>query len=161
MWNKIKDFVGKYWMMLLNFFKFPQAWLAVSVLVVCLSLYLLCCDFRFFEFLVIAIVIPILAYAFGLYYYTCAVITVRPEYFQDKDKTLSIHADGKAYSIKKEFPQLKIYFSRKGKHDVYLYGKDRKLVDSSQSQEANTYEHDIDYVEFKKNESKDAGKENK
>ena len=139
--------------------KFPQTWLAISVLVVCLSLYfhlkgfkswsdIPWRDIRFLtEFILIALVIPALAYAFGLYYYTCTVITVRPEYFQDKDKKLPIHADGKAYSIKKKFPQLKIYFSRKGKHSVYLYDKKGNLYGS---QEVNTYEHHIDYVEFKK-----------
>ena len=151
--NKIKIFVRKYWIMRPDFLKFPQTWLAISVLVVCLSFYLLCCDIQRFEFLVIVIVIPALAYAFGSYYYTSAVITVVPEYLQDKDKTLYIHADGKEYSIEKEFHQLKIYFSRKGKHSIYLYDKtNNKMVDSPQK--ANTYEHYIDYVEFKKKRTK-------
>lgn len=155
-----KNAVRKYWMMRPNFLKFPQTWLAISALVVCLSGYFLCCDIRFFEFLVVVIVIPALAYAFGLYYYTCAVITVRPECFQDegegealKDKDLYIHVDGKEYFIKKEFHQLKTYFSRKGKHSIYLYDKtNNKMVDSPQK--ANTYEHYIDFVEFKKKRTK-------
>jgi len=150
-------------MSLRSFFKFPQTWLAISVLVVCLSLYfhlkgfeswsdIPLRDIRFItEFIIIVLVIPALAYAFGLYYFTCAVITVKPECFQDKDETMSIHADGKVYSIKKKFSQLKIYFSLKGKHSVYLYDRNGNLYGP---QEANTYEHHITYVEFNKKDNK-------
>lgn len=146
------------------FYKFPQFRLFLSVFVVSILLYFHLKDFeslsdiplhdiRFLTgFILIVLVIPALTYAFGVYYYTCAVITVRPEYFQDKDETLSIHADGKAYSIKKEFPQLKVYFSRKGKHSVYLYDENGMVGDGPQK--ANTYEHHIDYVEFKKKSNK-------
>lgn len=163
LWNWIKNVVGECQKSLRSFFKFPQAWLAISVLVVCLSGYFLCCDIRFFEFLVIVIVIPALAYAFGSYYYTSAVITAKPECFQDeaqkleskalKGKELYVHSDGKVYSIKKEFPQLKIYFSRKGKHSVYLYDENGMVGDGPQK--ANTYEHHIAYVEFNKNNKSD------
>ena len=165
MWNEIKNCRK----ILDNCSKFPQFRLATSVFWILFLMYgylkwsiNCCCDIRSItEFLLIVIVIPALAYAFGLYYYTCAVITVRPECFQAKD-TLSIHADGETYSIKKKSPQIKIYFSRKGKHSVYLYDKDDMMGDGPQK--ANTYEHYIDYIEFKnnnKNESKDAGKENR
>jgi len=165
-----------------NFFKFHKLGLPISVFVVSILLYfhlkgfeswsdIPWRDIRFLtEFILIVLVIPALAYVFGVYYYTCAVITVRPECFQDeaqklegkalKDKKLYVHSDGKVYSIKKEFLQLKIYFSRKGKHSVYLYDEKGNLYGP---QEANTYEHNIAYVEFKKknnkSESKDAGKE--
>ena len=152
------------------FYKFPQFRLFLSVFVVSILLYFHLKDFeslsdiplhdiRFLtEFILIVLVIPALAYAFGLYYYTCAVITVKPECFQDegkalKDKELYVHSDGKVYSIKKEFPQLKIYFSRKGKHSVYLYDKNVMVGDGPQ--EANTYEHHIAYVEFNKNNKSD------
>ena len=159
-------------MNLRNFFKFPQFRLAISVFVVSILLYLHLKgfeswsdipwrDIRFLtEFILIVLVIPALAYTFGVYYYTCAVITVRPECFQDeaqeaegeglKDKKLYVHSDGKVYSIKKEISQLKIYFSRKGKHSVYLYDENGMVGDCPKI--ANIYEHNIDYVEFKKNE---------
>jgi len=141
--------------------KSPQTRLAISVF---------CISFLFYlhlkvsghswwltEFVLIVLIIPALAYVFGLYYYTCAVITVSPECFQGEgeaeDKELYIHADGKEYSIKKEFHQRKIYFSRKGKHSIYLYDKtNNKMVDSPQK--TNTYEHYIDYVEFNKKRTK-------
>ena len=150
-----------------NWLKFPQTKLAVSVFLISFLFYL---HIKYFghswwitEFALIVLVIPALAYAFGSYYYTSAVITVRPECFQDegkelkgkvpKDKDLHVHSDGEVYSIKKEFPQLKIYFSRKGKHSVYLYDKNVMVGDGPQ--EANTYEHHIAYVEFNKNNKSD------
>lgn len=162
LFNKIKNVVRKYWMMRPNFFKFPQTWLAISVFGISFLFYLHLKvsgnSWCFTEFLLIVLIIPALVYAFGSYYYTCAVITVRPECFQDeaqelegkalKDKELYVHSDGKVYSIRKEFPQLKIYFSRKGKHSVYLYDENGMVGDGPQK--ANTYEHHIDYVEFKK-----------
>ncbi|MCG2757781.1 MAG: hypothetical protein L6263_05055 [Desulfobacteraceae bacterium] len=144
------------WMRLPNRLKFPQTWVAISVLIVCLSLYfhlkgfelwsdIPWRDIRFItEFILIVLVIPALAYVFGLYYYTCAVITVK----DDKNTSYSIVTDGKSYCLSAKKPHIKIYFSRKGKHSIYLYDGNDMVGDGPQK--ANTYEHHIDYVEFPK-----------
>lgn len=166
MFNEIYNFIRKYYyMMRPNFFIFPQFWLLISVFVVSILLYfhlkgfelwsdIPWRDIRFItEFILIILVIPLLTYAFGSYYYTSVVITVKPECFQDKgeglkDKALYVHSGGKVCSIKKKFPQLKIYFSHRGKHSIYLYGENGMVGNGPQK--ANTYEHHIDYVEFSK-----------
>jgi len=137
--------------MSLNWLKFPQTWLAISVFGVSFLFYLHLKvsghSWWLTEFLLIVLVIPALAYAFGLYYYTCAVITVK----DDKNTSYSIVTDGKSYCLSAKKPHIKIYFSRKGKHSVYLYDEKGNL---GGPQEANTYEHHVAYVEFKKKSSK-------
>ena len=138
--------------MSLNWLKFPQTKLAVSVFLISFLFYLhlkyLGHSWWVTEFALIVLVIPALTYAFGLYYYTCAVITVN----HDKN-TYKIVADGKKYRLDPDKPQIKIYFSRKGKHSVYLYNKNVMVGDGPQK--ANTYEHHIAYVEFNKNNKSD------
>lgn len=144
LWNWIENVVGECQKSLRSFFKFPQAWLAVSVLVVCLSLYLLCCDIRFLDLLLIVIVIPALAYAFGVSYYTSAVITIK----HDNNMSYKIVTDGKEYRLEPDKTYIKIYFSQQGDHKVYLYSDNGTMKDGPQT--ANTYEHHIAYVEFPK-----------
>lgn len=146
--------------MLPNRLRFPQTWLAISVFWISFLFYLHLkvsgYSWYLTEFVLLVLVIPALTYAFGVYYYTCAVITVR----HDKKTSYKIVTDGKEYHLEPGQTHIKIYFSRKGKHSVYLYDENGIMVDSPQK--ANTYEHYIDYIEFKKknnkNESKDAGK---
>ena len=134
--------------MLPNRLKFPQAWLAISVFWISFLFYLHLKvsghSWCLTEFVLIVLVIPALAYAFGLYYYTCAVITVR----HDKKTSYKIFTDGKEYRLEPDQSQIKIYFSRKGKHNIYLHDEKDMMVDSPQK--ANTYEHHITYVEFTK-----------
>lgn len=115
--------------MLLNFFKFPQFRLAISVFVVSILLYLHLKgfeswsdipwrDIRFLtEFILIVLVIPALAYAFGSYYYTSAVITIK----HDKNTSYKIVTDGKEYRLGPDKTYIKIYFGRQGAHKIYLY----------------------------------------
>lgn len=138
--------------MSLNWLKFPQTKLAVSVFSISFLFYLhlkyLGHSWWVTEFALIVLVIPVVAYAFGLYYYTCAVITVR----HDKKTSYKIVTEGKEYRLGPDQAYIKIYFSRKGNHSIYLYDNTDKMVDSPQK--ANTYEHHITYVEFKKKSNK-------
>jgi len=132
----------------------PQTILAFQVTAVLVVLYFWFDGVTSFHpwHIFVAMTVWTLSYLVGSRYFPSAVITVKPKCFQGDNNELLLRTDGKTYSIQKESPQIKIYFSQRGNHMVYLCDKDGGTVSDPQS--ANTYEDSVVYVEFPKENKK-------